>query len=305
MRQIDKDGLLLCTMQGNIFEESINRFTCSSEIFIRRFTNSNVVKEFDNISLLDNSYSKEAIFESLIDEYGKLSYGKNKYTSNEMFWIGYTYRYFCYTYDLSMKQVYAIISPKEMRSVYLPYHSLDCSQAIERILEAKNISFSKDDILRKGVNILRVLKKNKNPYIVFPVFGNERFLIRKLDDNDVKDLIKIYPNKANNMKKVINYWDESYNQGRLVKWGIVDKENNSVIGTIEQSNNDSNNSSIIKLDLRSDYEKKDIIINILELITPSSYNLFNCDSIKIESYESDVERTNALYEMGFTNFCNT
>ena len=163
MREIDKDGLLLCEIQANLFEKSIDRYICSSEIFIKRFTNSFIAKLFDNKSILDDSYSEEAIFESLEDQYSGLSYGKTKYSKNEMFWIGYTYRYFCYTYDISMKQAYTIISPKDMRSVYLPYHSLDCSQAIERILEARNISFAKDEITKKGVAILRAIRKEKQP----------------------------------------------------------------------------------------------------------------------------------------------
>ena len=53
-----------------------------------------------------------------------------------MFWIGYIYRYFSYTYQKTSKQVYKIIKPKELRGLFLPYHTMDPAQAIERILEA-------------------------------------------------------------------------------------------------------------------------------------------------------------------------
>ena len=56
-----------------------------------------------------------------------------------MYWIGYIYRYFSFTYDLSSSQVYKIIKPKELRGLFLPYHTMDPSQAIERILEAKGM----------------------------------------------------------------------------------------------------------------------------------------------------------------------
>ena len=56
-----------------------------------------------------------------------------------MYWIGYLYRYFSITYELTSAQVYKIIKPKELRGLFLPYHTMDPSQAIERILEAKGM----------------------------------------------------------------------------------------------------------------------------------------------------------------------
>ena len=40
---------------------------------------------------------------------------------------------------MSSIQVYKIVKPKELRGLYLPYHTLDPSQAIERILGSKNL----------------------------------------------------------------------------------------------------------------------------------------------------------------------
>lgn len=161
MKKIDKDGLLLCDIQANVFELSIDRFNCSSQIFIRRFSNSNIAQLFDNKILLNESYSEYNILDLLEEEYKTLDYGKNKYGKNEMYWIGYTYRYFCYTYEISMRRAYKLISPKEMRSTYLPYHTLDCAQAIERLLEAKKISFDINDITRKGVIMLKKIKEEQ------------------------------------------------------------------------------------------------------------------------------------------------
>lgn len=159
MKTIDKDGLLLCDIQANVFEMSINRYECSSEIFIRRFANSKIAEYFDCGIVLNESYSEYNILDLLEEEYNGLTYGKNKYTKNEMYWIGYIYRYFCYTYDVSMKRAYKLMPPKELRSVYLPYHTLDCKQAIERILEAKNISFDPEEITKRGVILLREIRK--------------------------------------------------------------------------------------------------------------------------------------------------
>ena len=47
-KKIDKDGLLLCELQGKTFEQSAAKTNCSSEIFIRRFMHSNIVNQIDN-----------------------------------------------------------------------------------------------------------------------------------------------------------------------------------------------------------------------------------------------------------------
>ena len=72
MKKIDKDGLLLCDIQANVFELSIDRFNCSSQIFIRRFSNSNIAQLFDNKILLNESYSEYNILDLL--EEGLIDY---------------------------------------------------------------------------------------------------------------------------------------------------------------------------------------------------------------------------------------
>ena len=48
MRKFDKDGLILCKMQGQVFEMSIETTSTSSEIFIRRFMQSIIAKSLDS-----------------------------------------------------------------------------------------------------------------------------------------------------------------------------------------------------------------------------------------------------------------
>ena len=79
------------------------------------------------------------ILNMIEEEYGASKYGSVKYNLIELYWIGYLYRYFSYTYNMSSIQVYKIVKPKELRGLYLPYHTLDPSQAIERILGSKNL----------------------------------------------------------------------------------------------------------------------------------------------------------------------
>lgn len=141
---IDKDGLLLCELQAKTFEMSIDATKVSSEIFIRRFMNSQISKSIDSCEILQTNMQAKDILERIEEQYGKSNYGSKRYTKNELYWIGYIYRYFSYTYEKSSVQIYKIVKPKELRALFLPYHTLDPSQAIERILEAKNL-FIVDD----------------------------------------------------------------------------------------------------------------------------------------------------------------
>lgn len=144
MKKIDKDGLLLCELQAKTFEMSIDATEVSSEIFIRRFMNSQISKSIDSCEILQTNMHAKDILERIEEQYGKSNYGSKRYTKNELYWIGYIYRYFSYTYEKSSVQIYKIVKPKELRALFLPYHTLDPSQAIERILEAKNL-FIVDD----------------------------------------------------------------------------------------------------------------------------------------------------------------
>lgn len=139
MKTINKDGLLLCEIQATTFEKSVKQLNSSSEIFIRRFMKSQIAKRIDNESVLESNIQAHDILELIEEEYGPSNYGTIKYTHNEIFWIGYIYRYFAITYELTSAQVYKIVKPKELREVFLSYHTLDSAQAIERILEAKGM----------------------------------------------------------------------------------------------------------------------------------------------------------------------
>ena len=161
MKKIDKDGLLLCELQAKTFELSQQYADCSSDIFIRRFMNSKVAKSFDNKEVLQTNIQPKDVLDRIEEQYGSSTYGSVKYSANELFWMGYLYRYFSYTYDLSSVQVYKIVKPKELRSVFLPYHTMDTAQAIERILEAKNLLRDDDAELQRQFEIFKKIRQEE------------------------------------------------------------------------------------------------------------------------------------------------
>jgi len=159
MRKISKDGLLLCKLQAEVFENSIDKMDTSSEIFIRRFMKSEIAKRLDNESVLESNIQANDILDLINEEYGISNYGSVKYTQNEIYWIGYIYRYFASTYEMSSAQVYKIIKPKELRGLFLPYHTLDPAQAIERILEAKEMIVDEEAELKRQYEVFKRIRK--------------------------------------------------------------------------------------------------------------------------------------------------
>lgn len=153
MKKMDETGLKLCKIQAEVFAASLKETDCSSPIFIRRFMNSHIAHRMDLSGFLFEACDISQIFEEINVQFGETSYGQEKYTENELYWIGYIYRYWAYTHEKTSKQIYKIIKPKELRDLYYPYHSLDPAQAIERIMEAKGLC--EGDFTSRGVKIMR------------------------------------------------------------------------------------------------------------------------------------------------------
>lgn len=161
MKEMNKDGLLLCELQAQTFELSVDETQVSSEIFIRRFMNSQIVKMIDRETILETTMQPKDLLDEIEEQYGASHYGSVKYTKNEMYWIGYLYRYFSYTYDFSSGQVYKIVKGKELREQFLAYHTMDTAQAIERILEAKGMLSDGDSEIKRQYEIFRKIREEQ------------------------------------------------------------------------------------------------------------------------------------------------
>ena len=159
MRAFDETGLKLSRMQAELFVLSASKLECSSPIFLRRFMLSQVAARMDQDGFLYEACTADGILQEIEEEFGATNYGREKYSTEELYWMGYLYRYWSYTYEKSSKQVYKLMKPKELRGLYYPYHSLDPAQAIERILESKNLG--EEDLTQKGVEILRRIMSEK------------------------------------------------------------------------------------------------------------------------------------------------
>lgn len=163
-----------------------------------------------------------------------------------------------------------------------------------------------------------------NIYEKCPEFENDNFKVRLLEENDVDDLWSVYSDKfalpffnsdncntANfycakreDIENTIKYWlFEYYENKGFVRFSIVDKKNGKVIGTIEifrrEAEDFYNDCGILRLDVRSDYEKAEAIYDILSLIAEPFYDWFGCSMIATKAPLYAVERIEALKKAGF------
>lgn len=159
-------------------------------------------------------------------------------------------------------------------------------------------------------------------YEQIPVMEGDNFLLREIEDADAEDLLKVYSDKdavllfnsdncvngfyyasIEEMKDTIAFWKREYQSRYYVRWAIIEKNANQAIGTIELFNRSAkdyfNNCGLLRLDLRSDYEKQDIIEDILGIIIPETKDMFACEIIASKAIPIAEERIKALEQMGF------
>lgn len=161
-------------------------------------------------------------------------------------------------------------------------------------------------------------------YEFCPTLESDKFLLRLFQEEDCDDLLKVYSDKnalpffnsdncdgdnfyyatKERMAEALAFWKSSYQNGWFARLSIIDKASSTVIGTVELclrvSEDVYHNMGILRIDVRSDYEKEDALYDITALITPHLPEMLNCDGIitKVPIYA--VERTKAMQKAGYT-----
>ena len=161
------------------------------------------------------------------------------------------------------------------------------------------------------------------PYETCPRYENENYMLRMVCKEDKEDLLKVYSDEKavalfnsdncggddfhytteGRMEQAIAYWLWEYGRKGFVRWTIVSKTAEEAIGTIELFNRKAddyfNNCGLLRLDLRSDYEREQSIFEILSLIVPSVFELFQCRIIATQIPPLASARKLALTRFGF------
>lgn len=162
-----------------------------------------------------------------------------------------------------------------------------------------------------------------DPYEKCPVFENENYCLRLIDPSDTPDLFLVYSDERavpyfnsdncngddfhyttpERMQGAVDFWQQAYREKWFIRWTIIDKHTHHAIGTIELFNRQAddyfNNCGLLRLDLISNREQKDIIYDILSLIVPQTCELFHCQMIATKVKPFATERRAAVEQLGF------
>lgn len=156
MKRMTQEDREACSFQARIFEASVTQSDDSSAVFIRRFMRSELAKRLDAGNFAAETISPQMAVRDIDAAYEREGYGSEKYSKNEMHWIGYFYRCFCCVTGKSSKEAFRFIGARELRKLYYPYHSLETEQAVERVLDAKEPKASSQ--IERGVQILKTIR---------------------------------------------------------------------------------------------------------------------------------------------------
>lgn len=162
-----------------------------------------------------------------------------------------------------------------------------------------------------------------NPYETCPVYENENYLLRLVETTDTPDLLRVYSDEKavpffngdnchgddfhyttlERMQSAVDFWLFSYQNGYFVRWSILDKHTKEAVGTIELFNRTAqdyfNSCGLLRLDLRSDYEREESIREILSLIAAPAFKLFGCRMLATKIPPFASRRKEAAQRLGF------
>lgn len=167
-------------------------------------------------------------------------------------------------------------------------------------------------------------KAMKNIYEECPIFQNETICLVQTQMGDAKELLACYSDKesvpffnADNchgdtfyydtlerMEQAIKFWCESYERREFVRWTILLKETNEKIGTVEMFNRGRAEHfgvhGVLRIDLQSKYEKREIVASILEIANGAFYDAFGVEYIITKAMPNAIERIYALETKQYT-----
>ncbi len=156
-----------------------------------------------------------------------------------------------------------------------------------------------------------------------PAFEDDKYLLRFVEEQDADDLLQVYSDKnalpffnsdncdgdnfyyptKEKMLDAIKFWLSSYETKWFVRFTIIDKVASKAIGTVELFHRDSDDAfsgdGVLRLDVGSAYEKESVLYDIISLIVPPAFELFNCDEIITKVLDYAVERIKAVQKFGF------
>lgn len=152
-----------------------------------------------------------------------------------------------------------------------------------------------------------------NNILIFPIIETERLILKEIEVKDSVSIFNIFSNEevmkyygqfpmksieeANNLIKVFN---ENFQNGKGIRWGILLKEENRIIGTCGYHNwNKRHSRAEIGYELSMDSWGKGYMKEVLKVIIDYGYEVMNLNRIEAVVYTENKTSIKSLINLGF------
>jgi len=134
MENLTLDKRQLCDIQGRLFVLALKAgLDCPK--FIESFMNSKTAAALDDVYDRLQWAGEEYILEELNDEVNGLKKAGMIYSTEVMYWTGYTYRYWHYYTNECSRKIYRFADAKTMNECWLGFHTFDVKMAVDNLKE--------------------------------------------------------------------------------------------------------------------------------------------------------------------------
>lgn len=155
-----------------------------------------------------------------------------------------------------------------------------------------------------------------NPYEKCPIYETESFILRLVEESDVDGLLECYSDLSavkfmnsdrctsdfhyttiDEMKNCIQFWLKEYKNKGYVRFSVIDKQTQKAVGSIEIFG--GSKFGVLRIDLKSNYEKQSYITEILKISNIYFYDAFSVNHVISKAIPEATKRISALIENGF------
>ena len=133
-KELSTFELQLCDIQGRLFELALKN-NIKYPDFAEKYMNSQTAAFMDYTYDRMQWAGEEYVLENLMEEITLEKCSGDNYSREEVYWMGYVYRYWYFYTGESSRQIYSQADGPLMRSCYLGFHTLDVAMAVEDLKE--------------------------------------------------------------------------------------------------------------------------------------------------------------------------
>lgn len=152
-----------------------------------------------------------------------------------------------------------------------------------------------------------------NELCIFPVIKTQRFILRKLSEQDAKDIYRYFSKDAvmkyydldvftdiSQAKETISRWNSRFEENRGIRWGIASKENDKIIGTCGFFNwSKKDCRAEIGYELDNDYWNKGIMTEVVGVLIWFGFSELKLNRIEAHFNPENFASEKVLNKVGF------